>query len=254
MNAIDVVKWLETHFPKELAYDWDNVGLQVGSLNRRCQTVLVTLDVTKEVVEEAVALKAELVISHHPLIFKPIYNVATESPRGRVIAQLIQHKIALYSAHTNYDLAEGGMNDELAAALGLRDVGLLDETDRIGRYGTIDPTSLEDFIAFVQRILNIREARYIGRSGIQIRTVGISGGSGSNHVGAAQRKNCDLYLTGDVTYHTALDCRQMGQNVLDIGHYAETIFKSAVARRLREAFPELDVRESEIDTDPYRRV
>lgn len=251
MNAIDIVKFFETKYPKTLAYEWDNVGLQVGSLNRKCKTVLVTLDVTKEVVAEAVELKADLILSHHPLIFKPIYNVATESPRGRIIAELIQNRIALYSAHTNYDLAEGGMNDELATVLNIRHAELLDETENIGRYGTVDPVPVLEYIDFVKQTLGIRSARYIGKTDSVVQIVGISGGSGSNHVGSAQKKNCDLYITGDVTYHTALDCRAMGQNVLDIGHYAEAIFKTAVSKLLSEAFPDVEFHVSAVDTDPY---
>lgn len=251
MNCIDVVRQFETKYPKSLAYDWDNVGLQVGSLNKRCRKVLVTLDVTKEVVAEAIALKADLILSHHPLLFKPVSSLATESPRGHVIAQLIKHDIALYSAHTNFDLAEGGMNDVLCGLLGIREPKLLDETENIGRYGTVDPVPVRDFIEFVKQTLGIAHVRYVGKTEAVVKTVGISGGSGSNHVGSAQRKNCDLYITGDVTYHTALDCRQMGQNVLDVGHYAESVFKAAVAEFLRASLPEIEFAVSQVDTDPY---
>ena len=146
INLVDVVKHLETKYPKTLAYEWDNVGLQVGSLNRRASVVLVTLDVTKDVVKEAVAFKADLVITHHPLIFKPVSSVATESPRGWMIDKLIKNDIALYAMHTNYDLADGGKNDRLAKLLWIRDPKLLDETENIGRYGTIDPQSMSSYI------------------------------------------------------------------------------------------------------------
>jgi len=251
MNSIDVIKYLETKFPKTLAYDWDNPGLQVGSLNKKCQTVLVTLDVTKEVVKEAIALKADLIISHHPLIFKPLSSIVTETPRGKMLSDLIKNNIAVYSTHTNYDLALGGMNDELASVLGLGDIQVLDEVEQMGRFGTVPPQPMTDFIEFVKQKLEVQTCRFIGRLDSTVKIVGISGGSGSNHVGSAMKKQCDLYITGDVTYHTALDCVQMGQNVLDVGHYAEKIFKKAIQSDLKNVFPDLPILVSAIDTDPY---
>ncbi|MDD3126095.1 MAG: Nif3-like dinuclear metal center hexameric protein [Candidatus Izemoplasmatales bacterium] len=254
MNSIDVIKYLESKYPKSLAYEYDNVGLQVGTLNKKCTTVLVTLDVTKEVIAEAIACHAELIISHHPLIFKPLMNVMVESPRGSIIAQLIRHNIALYSAHTNYDLACGGMNDELAKVLGIMNPQVLDETEGMGRFGAVEPQPMETFIAFVKTQLNAKTARYIGSMNGPVKIVGISGGSGSSHVGQAMKKNCDLYITGDVTYHTALDCQAMGQNVLDIGHYAESIFKQAIQADLQAMFSDLHVLVSQINTDPYQNI
>jgi dinuclear metal center YbgI/SA1388 family protein len=254
MNLIDITKHLETAYPKALAYDWDNVGLQVGALNRKAAIVLVTLDVTKDVVREAIALKADLIVTHHPLIFKPLASVATESPRGWMIDKLIKNDVALYAMHTNYDLAKGGMNDRLAALLGIRDPELLDEAENIGRYGEVEPQPMAAYIQQVKQALGLASARFIGSSDKIVRVVGVSGGSGVNHVGQAKRRGCDLYVTGDVTYHTALDCQAMGLAVLDVGHYAEQIFKGAIAAELAAAFPDVQVRVSRVDTDPYATV
>jgi len=254
MNLIDIVKFLETKYPKELAYDWDNVGLQVGSLNRRTGIVLVTLDVTKDVVKEAIALKADAIVTHHPLIFKPIGSVATESPRGWMIEKLIKNDIALYAMHTNYDLAEGGMNDRLAALIGIRAPKLLDAEEGIGRFGDVDPQPMSSYILKVKNALGVSTARFVGNIDKNVGVVGVSGGSGSNHVGQAKRQGCDLYVTGDVTYHTALDCVQMGLSVLDVGHYAEKVFKTAVADELATNFPDLRVVVSGVDTDPYETL
>jgi len=251
MNSIDVVKYLETKYPKELAYEWDNVGLQVGSLNRKVKTILVTLDVTKEVILEAIEKKVDLIISHHPLIFKPMTSIAIESPRGWMINKMIKHDIALYSMYTNYDLAEGGMNDVLANLLEIKNPKLLDSIDGIGRYGEINPMKMPDFIQSVKEVLNIDSVRFIGSMDKIVSVVGVSGGSGSNHVGQAKKQNCDVYLTGDVTYHTALDCIQMGLNVIDVGHYAEKVFKKAVANDLEKMFLEISVLISSIDSNPY---
>ncbi len=252
MNGIDIIKLLEVTYPKTLAYEWDNVGLQVGSLNKKVKKVLITLDVTKEVVKEALSLKADLIISHHPLIFKPLNSLSSESPRGWMIDKLIKHDIALYSMHTNFDVADGGMNDILAELLEIENPKLLDPIDGIGRYGTVKERPMEAMISWIKERLSIDHVRFIGSLDKTVNVMGVSGGSGSNHVGQAKRQNCDLYLTGDVTYHTALDCLQMGLNVLDIGHYAEKVFKKAIQDRLMPVFPEIEFVVSSIDTDPYQ--
>jgi GTP cyclohydrolase I len=254
MNGIDIIRFLETRYPKNLAYEWDNVGLQVGSLNKPVKKVLVTLDVTPDVVREAIQLKADLLISHHPLIFKPILNIQVESPRGWMIQKLIKHDIPLYSMHTNYDLAEGGMNDVLAALLGISGTAVLDSHENIGRYGKIVPTALEDYIRFVKTALSTTAVRLIGGTSRLIETVGVSGGSGSNHIAEAKRRGCDLYITGDVTYHNALDAIQMGQTVLDVGHYAEQVFKTAVQTELTGQFSDLSILVSTVDTNPYQET
>ncbi len=251
MNSIEVIKYLEYKYPKELAYDWDNVGLQVGSLNRKVKTILVTLDVTKEVVNEAIEKKVDLLISHHPLIFKPLTSLSIESPRGWMINKMIKHDITLYSMHTNYDLADGGMNDVLSKLLEIQNPQLLDTIDGIGRFGEIEPMKMPEFIQKIKNTLNIDHVRFIGSLDKLVKIVGISGGSGSNHVGQAKRQNCDVYLTGDVTYHTALDCIQMGLNVIDVGHYAEKVFKDAVKLDLEAVFPEVTVIASNVDSNPY---
>ncbi|MBU1145505.1 MAG: Nif3-like dinuclear metal center hexameric protein [Firmicutes bacterium] len=254
MNSIDVIKYLESYYPKTLAYEWDNVGLQVGTLNKKIKKCLITLDVTKEVVKEAIDKKVQLIISHHPLLFKPLLSVQIDTPRGWIIHHLIKQDISVYSIHTNYDLATGGMNDEFAKILKIQSPKLLDEEENIGRYGEIEETSMTEFIQFVKKKLEIDQVRLIGSLDKTIKVVGISGGSGSAHLFQAKRKNCDVYLTGDVTYHTALDALQIGQCVLDIGHYAEKIFKKAIASKLRVEFPEIDFMISEMNTDPYLTI
>lgn len=252
MNRIEITKFLETKFPRNLAYDYDNVGLQVGSLNKPLKRILVTLDVTRAVVREAIAMKADLLISHHPLIFQPIANIQFDTPRGWMIKELVKHDIALYSMHTNYDVADEGMNAVLAERLGLEDPKLLDEKYNIGRYGKIPEMPIEDFITYVKHRLELDHVRQIGGDGKMVATVGISGGSGQEHIHEAKRKGCDIYLTGDVSYHNALDVIQMGFAVIDIGHHAEKVFTRAVGEMLRHEFPDIEISLSEVDTNPYR--
>lgn len=253
MNLIEIIKYFETKYPKELAYEWDNVGVQVGSLNTIAKKVLVTLDVTKEVVKEAIELKVNMIISHHPLIFNPIESIIFDTPRGWIIKNLIKHNITVYSAHTNYDLAEGGMNDEFARVLNLKNPALLDEIDNIGRYGDIEEMSFDEFVEKLKKDLKIENLKVIGRSDKLIKRVGISGGSGSKHMYQAKKRNCDVYLTGDVTYHTALDAVQLGITLIDIGHHAEKIFVDAIIRDLTSVFSEIEFISSSVNTNPYQQ-
>ena len=253
MNLIDIIKYFEEKFPKDLAYEWDNVGIQVGTLNIPAKKVLITLDVTKEVIKEAIDKKVNMIISHHPLLFNPLDKIIFDTPRGWIIKNLIKHNITVYSAHTNYDTAEGGMNDEFAKILGLKNPALMDEVDGIGRYGDIETINIKDFINDLKNKLNLDNIKVIGSTSREVSRVGISGGSGSKHMYQAKMRGCDVYLTGDVTYHTALDATSLGLTVIDIGHHAEKIFVDAIYNFLGKQFKEVEFIKSEIDTNPYQQ-
>ena len=252
MNSIEIIKYFETKYPTDLAYEWDNVGLQVGTLNSKVERVLVTLDITKEVVKEAIKNKVNLIISHHPLMFKPMKNVVFDSPRGWIIKNLIQHNIAVYSAHTNFDVADGGMNDVLANVLGINNPDLMDEVDNIGRCGLINKIKLEQFVEFVKETFKLESVKVIGKTDKTVEKVGISGGSRSHHMYAAKKKNCDVYITGDVTYHTALDAIQLGITLIDVGHHIEVIFVEYITNLLQKQFKDINFIKSSIDTNPYK--
>lgn len=252
MNRIEVTKYLETLYPRDLAYEWDNVGLQIGTLNKPLKRLMVTLDVTKEVVREAIERKVDLLISHHPLIFQPLSSIAFETPRGNMIQKLIKHDIALYSMHTNYDLADDGMNDNLAKLLEIRNPKLLDQEAGIGRYGDIDPKPLPEFIEYVKAKLKLDSLRVVGDGNRLVKVVGISGGSGQQHMYQAKKRGCDVFLTGDISYHSALDAREMGFTLIDISHHAEVWFKIFISELLRERFPDIEIFVSDVDTNPYQ--
>jgi dinuclear metal center YbgI/SA1388 family protein len=252
MNSIEIIKYFENKYPTNLAYDWDNVGLQLGTLNNKVNKVLITLDITKKVVKEAIQNKVDLIISHHPLMFKPVQNIVFDSPRGWIIKNLIQNDIAVYSAHTNFDQASGGMNDILADALNIIDPKLLDEEDNIGRYGDVEEIELSDFISKIKEKFNLKSVKVIGKTDKIVKTVGISGGSGSHHMYAAKKRNCDVYITGDITYHTALDAIQLGITLIDVGHHIEVIFIESVKQMLESAYPEIEFIASKVDTNPYK--
>jgi len=254
LNLVDVIKYFELKYPKELAYEWDNVGIQVGTLNIQAKKVLISLDLTKEVVKEAIDLKVNMILTHHPLMFKPMDKIIFDSPKGWIIKNLIKHNITVYSAHTNYDVASGGMNDTLAKALKIKNPKMLDMEDEIGRYGDIDPMGFDDFITHIKSSLNVDTVKVIGRDDRMIKTIGISGGSGSKHMYEAKRVGCDAYLTGDVTYHTALDAIALGLTIIDIGHHAEKIFVPTIKKELENQFSDIEFIESIVDTNPFKTI
>lgn len=259
MNGSSLLKALEKDFPRHLSYDWDNVGVMIGTMNRPVSNVLITLDVTKETLKKAKALGADLIIAHHPLIFGSLKEIHYDTYKGQIIRDIIKADITVYAMHTNYDLADGGMNDMLAARLNLSHVApleMVDETHGIGRIGTLeDPKPLGETIEQIKKTLEINNARYIGKDTDKlIETVAISGGSGADHAQAAKKKGADLYITGDVTYHKAHDMLQMGLRALDVGHSAEKHFKTAMKTWLETHFDTLKVSVFEDSQDPFKQV
>ena len=251
MNIVNVIKKIEEKYPLNLAYEWDNVGLMLGSYNYPVKKILVALDLTKAVLKEAKENKVDLIITHHPFFFTPLKTLNFDTHKGHMIKELIENNITVYSMHTNFDVADYGMNYALATKLGIKNQTLLDVKENIGVMGDIEPIKVEDFISFVKKELNIDDVKYYGKLNKIIKKVGISGGSGSKHIGASKFQGCDIYLTGDITYHTALDIHAMGHNVLDINHFAEKIFIPYMANFIRENFNDIEVIESKVDTCPY---
>jgi dinuclear metal center YbgI/SA1388 family protein len=258
MNGQNIKTFFDTNYPLDLAYDWDNVGLQVGTLNKDIKTILISLDLTKEVLNEALKHNVDLIITHHPLVFKPLYNILTDSYKGKLIETLIKNDIALYVSHTNYDLGHSGMNQVLADLLKLKNQSPLEmvtETHSIGKIGEIEPMMMHEAVDYVKKHLKMPHARLITKNPKkQVKTIAISGGSGSSHMFSAKKKGADLYITGDISYHHAHDMLQMGLNALDIGHYAEKHFKKALKEELTRFGIDCMIIESSIDLDPFKYI
>ncbi len=256
MSGIKVKRFFEKHYPDSLAYEWDNVGLQVGTMNKELTGILIALDATKEIVKEALAKDCNLVITHHPLLFKPLTTIATDAYKGQLIETIIKHDITVYSSHTNFDRGEAGMNAALAERIGLTNTGILDfdtEEEGIGRIGDITPMTLEEAIRHVKERLGIKKARLITKKPLEkkVERIAISGGSGAHHMFAAKMKAADLYVTGDVSYHQAHDMLQIGLTTLDIGHYAEKIFREALKKELEAYGIAAPVHIAESERDPF---
>jgi len=254
MNGIDVKNVLESLYPLDLAYEWDNVGLQIGTLNKQVEKILLSLDLTIDVVDEAINDGVELIIVHHPLLFSPIKKINTDSYIGKMIEKLIKNDIAVYVAHTNFDISNHGMNNILASMLDLDELESLDEiteNEGLGKIGIIKKTPMKQYIDEVKKVFGITDARFIGDLNKNVQRVAISGGSGSSNIMKAKLKKADLYITGDLNYHNALDCKSLGLNALDVGHNIEKHFMKAMKKTLISKDVTCKIKISEIDTNPY---
>lgn len=366
INGHEFIQMFETFSPKKHAVEGDPIGLQVGTLNRRVNTVMIALDIMPEVVEEAIENKVDLIIAHHPLIFRPLKNITTEDPAGKLIEQLIKHDIAVYAAHTNLDVSTGGVNDMLAAALKLSDTSVLVPTftqklkklavfvpeneeavvlqalgnagaGAIGEYSecsfsakgtgrflpgentnphigskgnytrvkevkieTVFPEeiekkvisammkahpyeepaydlytldlnaeelglgrigklykemSLEEFAMYTKTALDSNGVRVVGDLQQRVKKVAILGGDGNKYMKHAKFKGADVYVTGDIYYHTAHDALNIGLNIVDPGHNVEKIMKKGLAEILHklseEKGYEVNIISSKINTDPF---
>jgi dinuclear metal center YbgI/SA1388 family protein len=365
VNGHEVIQLFEQFSPKAFAMEGDKIGLQIGALNQPVENVLIALDVTEEVVEEAIAKNVQLIIAHHPPIFRPLKKIATDTPAGRMIARLIKHDIAVYAAHTNLDVAKGGVNDLLAEALGLKDPQVLVPTYEdqlkklvvfvpeenaeqirealgnagagaigdyshcsftasgkgrflpgentnphigeqgkleavnevrvetvfpqsiekkviqvmikahpyeevaydvyrlensgeqlgLGRIGKVEETTLEDYANFVKEALGVDKVRVVGDLNAKVKKAAVLGGDGNKYFTQAKFRGADVYITGDIYYHTAHDALMDGLNMIDPGHNVEKIMKKGTAsvmeRLSKEKGYDVQFLASEIDTDPF---
>lgn len=360
-NGFEIIEQFEKWAPKHLALEGDPIGLQIGSLNKKVNRVLVTLDVNEEVADEAIEKGAELIICHHPPLFRPLKVLRTDQPQGALVEKLIKNDIAVYVAHTNLDVAEGGVNDLFAEALGLTDTEVLVPTyeeelvklgvfvpesheealrealgkagaGKIGEYehcsytlsgtGRFRPTEeanpylgeagklevtheskvevvlrkhdadrvvkamlaahpyeepaydiftlanrekhmglgrvgmlkngmlLREFIEIVKKQLNVSAVRVVGDPDQEVKKVAVLGGDGNKYVHAAKFAGADVYVTGDLYYHTAHDAQALGLAVIDPGHNTEKIMIKGVVDRFNSKWA-CEFIPSDVNTEPF---
>ncbi|MFJ7847366.1 Nif3-like dinuclear metal center hexameric protein [Peribacillus sp. NPDC097206] len=365
-NGMQIIEMFEQFSPKRYAMEGDPIGLHVGELNKPVSKVMIALDVLEEVVDEAIEKGVELIIAHHPLIYRPLKKIDTAKASGRIIEKLIKHDIAVYAAHTNLDVAKGGVNDLLADALQLQNTEVLVPTheiplrklvvyvpkedeqkvrDALGKAGAgslgnysycsftvegtgrflpgegsepsigkrgkiervsevrietifpepiekkilsamikahpyeevaydiyklenkgeslglgkigvlVEEMSLGQFAEHVKETLEVENVRVVGDLNSTIKKVAVLGGDGNKYFTTAKFKGADVYVTGDMYYHTAHDAMMIGLNIVDPGHNVEKVMKKGVARILNEMCvnKNLDVEfiPSELNTDPF---
>ena len=242
----DIESALYALAPKALAAEWDNVGLLAGSADREVRSVLVALDITEPVVEEAERMGADLIVSHHPVIFHPVKSITDRDPSGRLLIRLVRSGTGAVCMHTNLDAAQGGVNDALASALGLQDAAPVAEGG-IARIGTLPETmALPGFLARVRNALRPNGIRYVD-GGRPIRKAAVGGGACGDFLWEAAALGCDAFVTADLKYNHFLDAGALGLTVIDAGHFpTEDVVCPVVVRYLREKFPGVQVEKSAV--------
>ena len=245
----DVLKFMNTLAPASMKMHWDNVGLLCGSRTAPVTRVLVALDPFEGVCREAETVGAQLIVTHHPLIFTAPKSITDETSVGRSIMQLCRSGISAINAHTNLDQAPDGVNQILAQILGLEEIQVIDAQgeDEQGRSwgllrsGTATEQSLETFLSHVKRTLNCSGLRFVN-SGKKVHRVAVGGGACASELLDAFHAGCDTFVTSDVKYNQFWDAFDLGMNLIDAGHFAtENPVVAVLAERLQAAFPEIEV-------------
>lgn len=242
----DILDFMESITPQYMQYEWDNTGMLCGSRSNTVNKILVALDPFEEVCQEAAQIGADLLITHHPLIFSAPKAINDETDMGRAILVLIKNGITAVNAHTNLDCAPGGINDTLAEVLGLQDVEIINpkgENVKYGllRMGAIAHQSLKDFMAIVKKNLGCQGLRYVD-GGKPVHKVAVGGGSCGSDLLEAIQAGCDTFVTADVKYNQFHEAKASGINMIDAGHFhTENPGCIVLAEKLRKAFPEIEV-------------
>lgn len=250
----DILRSLEDFAPLNLKMDFDNVGLLVGYAENEVDRILVSLDITEDVIDEAIENKAQLIVSHHPLFFT-LTSVNNIDRTGKKITALLSNRISAICMHTNLDATVGGVNDALAEAAGLTQPTLLadevfDKTGKAYSYGRIgylkEPVKLNDYLVKLKSRLHSGGLRYhdAGRDVYKVATVG---GSGGNYLKNALSHGCDTLITADIKYDVFLEAKEMGINIIDGDHFCtENVVTPVLEKKLTRAFPEVVVTISKV--------
>lgn len=243
----DIISYIEKIAPVSLACEWDNPGLLIGSTENEVKNVVICLDVTREVVDFAVKSNADLILSHHPFIFKGIKKINTNETKGELIEKLIKNDICVYAAHTNFDFAQNGLNNILAKKIDLHYANSLfmpgNKECTVGKIGELfNPVKFSDFIKHVKEQLNLSNLRVVGDMDKVIKNVAVFCGAFDEKLLDLVVKRADCIVTGDLKHHIALDMQQEGLNVIDASHFGtEHIFVAHFENLLKQDFPNINV-------------
>lgn len=256
----DISNFFATHTPLHLAEDWDNVGLLAGDPQQPVSRIMTCLTITPASAEEAIRERAELIVTHHPLPFKPLKRLTTEQTAGRLLWSLARAGVAVFSPHTAFDSAAAGINQQLAAGLGLTQIAplVLSKNDPAGlgsgRLGTLTtPQTLKQVAAKLALFLKIDGLQLVGDPIAQITRVAVACGSAGSFLPAAATAGCQLLITGETTFHTCLEAESLGMSLLLPGHFASERFAcEQLAEVLKQQFPGLHIWPSRAEKDPVR--
>lgn len=254
----DIVNYFTALVPPEMKMDFDNVGLLVGTNETDVKKAVVALDITEDVIDEAIRENAQIILSHHPMFFE-LKKVNDDSLIGGKIVKMLQNGISGFCQHTNLDSVQGGVNDSLAQRLGVHIEGWLEGPHLtsdgreygMGRFGHLSlPVEFTNYLATVKTSLGAAGLRY-HFAGKPVYKVALCGGSGGNFVEDAVRLGCDTLVTADVKYDRFLAAKELGLNLIDAGHFCtENVVVPVIAEMLKKGFPEIDVIEASSSHQP----
>jgi dinuclear metal center YbgI/SA1388 family protein len=252
---------LEAVAPRALALAWDNHGFQLDVSTKEINRLLIALEVTEEVIREAMACKADIIVCHHPLFFKPINNIDNKNIIGNLIVRLIENRISVYTSHTAFDVVSGGNSAYLADLIGLENIRQLKGTnsedvlaDMVWAGSFSESKTLKEIVEIIKSSLSINIAVHaVGDPAMSIREVGVCTGAGSDCMASVIDHKLDLFITGDIRYHDAQFARASGLALIDAGHYfTEQIFIKNMASQLNQKIgKQVEIIESQVDLNPF---
>lgn len=255
----DIVAQLERIAPGHLAEDWDNTGLLIGRSDAKVSRLLTCLTLTSDVAQEAISNKVQLVVTHHPVLFRGARRITSADREGRLLLSLIENGVAVYSPHTSFDSASEGINQQLATAFGLgeiRPVRVAGDDPGLGvaRHGMLaEAVPLREFLKTVQRAVAAKYLEYTGDLNALVQHVAVACGAASEVLADAMALGCDTFVTGEARFHAALEAREAGTNLILLGHYSsERSGIEWLADQLRAAFGEIECSSSCVESDPLQ--
>lgn len=243
LNLTKFIQKFENRFPKILAENWDNVGLILGHKDKNIKKILVCLDITENVVDKAVFEKVDLIVSHHPLIFSGQKTILGDNFLGKKILKLIENNISVYGAHTNVDSTDGGLNDYVLEKMAFNGKKLDFELKPLRYFELDEYTNIEDIIYRIKenlKIENVRLARSYRKN--KIKKIAITTGAGDSFISEVIENKVDLFITGDLKHHIALDSIESGIYLLDIDHYgSEKLVSDLFEKVIKEIDSNIEV-------------
>lgn len=270
LTISEITRFLGEFAPLPLAESWDNVGLLIGDTGRSVSRILTCLTVTPDVVEEAVANQVDLIVTHHPLMFKPIQRLVASDMQGAMLLKLVEAGIAVYSPHTAFDSAADGINQQLAQSFNLRNIKPLRALPNLagapflpdgftpgsGRYGDLPyPHALNQLCETAKTLLKVTRLQRVGEATHSICRVGIACGAAAEYIPDALAAGCDALVTGEARFHDCLRARDSGLALILPGHYAtERPAVESLAQVIRGQFKGITVTASTREHDPVEIV
>ena len=263
MTVGDCVTNLEAIAPPELAEEWDNVGLLVGDRTEAVRRAMTCLTLTPEVAREAIESQVDLIVTHHPVLFRATKRLTADTVEGAMLLSLARNQVAVYSPHTAYDSAHEGINQQLAEDLGLKEIAPMrsyEEEDSVsdevggGRYGKlVEPVSVAELVARVRDVMRAEGVPFVGDADRTVEKVAVACGSAAEFVPDAVRLGCDVLVTGEARFHSCLEARDSGLALILPGHYAsERPAVESLAKRLDREWSGVEVWASRDERDPIR--